>query len=145
MILDPVFIFCIRYGNSRSRLGNLVIASHGMCHFFVYPVKMEKASTGRILLLRQTKEKKLFTKDSTTGPAGSHAEYAVCHHQHFMARTASTYGGHIGLMTLTAGGQIEAIASRNTSQGFSTALSAFVAQNYAASERTGCWKPITRH
>ena len=27
-----------------------------------------------------------------------------------MARTASTYGGHIGLMTMTAGGQIEAIA-----------------------------------
>jgi Na+-driven multidrug efflux pump len=52
----------------------------------------------------------------------------------FMARTASTYGGHIGLMTLTAGGQIEAIAW-NTSQGFSTALSAFVAQNYAASEK----------
>jgi Na+-driven multidrug efflux pump len=37
-------------------------------------------------------------------------------------------------MTLTAGGQIEAIAW-NTSQGFSTALSAFVAQNYAASEK----------
>ena len=50
-----------------------------------------------------------------------------------MARTASTYGGHIGLMTLTAGGQIEAIAW-NTSQGFSTALSSFVAQNYAAKE-----------
>jgi Na+-driven multidrug efflux pump len=36
-------------------------------------------------------------------------------------------------MTLTAGGQIEAIAW-NTSQGFSTALSAFTAQNYAAKE-----------
>ena len=48
-----------------------------------------------------------------------------------MGRTATTYGGHIGLMALTAGGQIEAIAW-NTSQGFSTALSAFTAQNYAA-------------
>ena len=34
-------------------------------------------------------------------------------------------------MALTTGGQIEAI-TWNTSQGFSTALSAFVAQNYAA-------------
>lgn len=51
-----------------------------------------------------------------------------------MARTASTYGGHIGLMTLTAGGQMEAIAW-NTSQGFSTALSAFTAQNYAARKK----------
>ncbi|MDD4116515.1 MAG: MATE family efflux transporter, partial [Massilibacteroides sp.] len=52
----------------------------------------------------------------------------------FIARTASLSGGHIGLMTLTAGGQIEAIAW-NTSQGFSSALSAFVAQNYAAKKR----------
>ena len=34
-------------------------------------------------------------------------------------------------MTFTTGGQIEAI-TWNTSQGFSTALSAFIAQNYAA-------------
>ena len=51
-----------------------------------------------------------------------------------MARTASTYGGHIGVTTLTAGGQMEAIAW-NTSQGFSTALSAFTAQNYAARKK----------
>lgn len=51
-----------------------------------------------------------------------------------MGRTASTYGGHYGLVALTTGGQIEAIAW-NTSQGFSTALSAFTAQNYAARKR----------
>jgi putative MATE family efflux protein len=51
-----------------------------------------------------------------------------------MGRTASFYGGHIGLMTLTAGGQIEAL-SWNTSQGFSAALGAFVAQNHAAGRR----------
>ena len=49
----------------------------------------------------------------------------------FLGRTASTVGGHIGLMAMTTSGQIEAI-TWNTSQGFSTALSAFVAQNYAA-------------
>ena len=49
----------------------------------------------------------------------------------FLCRTASEQGGHIGLMTFTTGGQIEAI-TWNTSQGFSTALSTFIAQNYAA-------------
>ena len=49
----------------------------------------------------------------------------------FLGRTATEQGGHLGLMALTTGGQIEAI-TWNTSQGFSTALSAFVAQNYAA-------------
>lgn len=52
----------------------------------------------------------------------------------FMGRTATTHGGHLGLMTLTAGGQLEAIAW-NTSQGFSTALSTFVAQNFAAGQK----------
>lgn len=42
-------------------------------------------------------------------------------------------------MTLTAGGQLEAIAWY-TSQGFSTALSTFVAQNYAA----GCTERIRK-
>lgn len=59
---------------------------------------------------------------------------AFASHNLMMARTASTYGGHIGLMTMTAGGQIEAIAW-NTSQGFSTALSTFVAQNFAARKK----------
>ena len=49
----------------------------------------------------------------------------------FVSRIASLHGGHIGLMTFTTGGQIEAI-TWNTSEGFSTALSAFTAQNYAA-------------
>ena len=53
----------------------------------------------------------------------------------FLGRTASEQGGHLGLMALTTGGQIEAI-TWNTSQGFATALSAFVAQNYAARQVT---------
>lgn len=57
----------------------------------------------------------------------------------FMGRTASAEGGYLGVMTLTAGGQLEAIAWY-TSQGFSTALSTFVAQNYAA----GCTERIRK-
>ncbi len=49
----------------------------------------------------------------------------------YMARIASIYGGHIGVSSQTTGGQIEGI-TWNTSSGFSTALGAFVAQNYAA-------------
>jgi Na+-driven multidrug efflux pump len=52
----------------------------------------------------------------------------------FMGRTATLAGGHLGMMTLTAGGQMEAIAW-NTSQGVSSALSAFVAQNFAAGHK----------
>lgn len=53
----------------------------------------------------------------------------------FLSRTASEQGGHIGLMAFTTGGQIEAI-TWNTSQGFSTGLSTFIAQNYAAGQKS---------
>lgn len=48
-----------------------------------------------------------------------------------LARFASVYGGHLGITSQTTGGQIEGI-TWNTSNGFSTALGSFVAQNYAA-------------
>lgn len=57
----------------------------------------------------------------------------------FLSRTAAEQGGHIGLMAFTTGGQIEAI-TWNTSQGFSTGLSAFIAQNYAAGQKTRVWQ-----
>lgn len=48
-----------------------------------------------------------------------------------LARFASMYGGHLGITSQTTGGQIEGI-TWNTSNGFSTALGSFVAQNFAA-------------
>ena len=48
-----------------------------------------------------------------------------------LARTASLYGGHLGITSHTTGGQIEGI-TWNTSNGFATALGSFVAQNFAA-------------
>ena len=50
-----------------------------------------------------------------------------------LARTASVYGGYLGITSQSIGGQIEGI-TWNTSNGFSTALGSFVAQNYAASK-----------
>ncbi|WP_052115828.1 MATE family efflux transporter [Porphyromonas crevioricanis] len=55
----------------------------------------------------------------------------------FLGRQASSAAihsglpGHIGVATLTTGGQLEGL-TWNTSQGFATALSSIVAQNYAA-------------
>ena len=56
-----------------------------------------------------------------------------------LARIASIEGGHLGVTTQTTGGQIEAI-TWSTSQGFSTALGAFVAQNFAAGKMNRAWK-----
>ena len=48
-----------------------------------------------------------------------------------LARSASLYGGHLGITSQTTGGQFVGI-TWNTSTGFSTALGSFVAQNFAA-------------
>lgn len=48
-----------------------------------------------------------------------------------LVRIASIYGGYLGVTSQTTGGQIEGIMW-NTSQGFSTALGSFVAQNFAS-------------
>ncbi len=49
----------------------------------------------------------------------------------YMGRLASATGGHVGVATLTTGGQLEAL-TWSTAQGVTTALSTIVAQNYAA-------------
>ena len=115
MVLDPLFIF-----------GFVV------CVLFIYQLKIRNPLFGGFRFLTRLKSEYTLKIIHIGLPVATlNALFAVINF--FMARTASTYGGHIGLMTLTAGGQIEAIAW-NTSQGFSTALSSFVAQNYAAKE-----------
>jgi Na+-driven multidrug efflux pump len=56
----------------------------------------------------------------------------------FLVRIASVHGGHLGIATQTTGGQIEGI-TWNTSLGFSTALGAFVAQNFGADKMNRAW------
>lgn len=56
----------------------------------------------------------------------------------YMGRIASSVGGHIGVATLTTGGQLEAI-TWNTSQGVTTALCTIVGQNWAAGKRDRAW------
>lgn len=56
----------------------------------------------------------------------------------YMGRIASSVGGHIGVATLTTGGQLEAI-TWNTSQGVTTALCTIVGQNWAAGNLERVW------
>jgi len=56
----------------------------------------------------------------------------------YLVRIASIYGGHLGVVAKTTGGQIEGI-TWITAQGFSTALGAFVAQNFAAGKMSRAW------
>ena len=114
MALDPLFIFGFGMGTNGAACATWLSEATVLAIFIYYLKKKNRLFGGFPFLVRLK----------------SHYSRRIFQ----LGRTASTYGGHIGLMTMTAGGQIEAIAW-NTSQGFSTALSTFVAQNFAARKK----------
>lgn len=129
MVLDPLFIFVFDLGTNGAALATW-LSQALVTAIFIYQLKHRSKLLGGFPFLTKLKAfytKKIFKLGLPV--ALLNTLFAIINL--LMARTATTYGGHIGLMTMTAGGQIEAIAW-NTSHGFSTALSAFVAQNYAA-------------
>lgn len=132
MLLDPLFIFGFGMGTNGAACATWLSEATVLVIFIYYLKKKNKLFGGFSFFVRLKNRytKRIFQLGLPVAILNS--LFAVINLM--MARTASTYGGHIGLMTLTAGGQIEAIAW-NTSQGFSTALSTFVAQNYAAKKK----------
>ena len=132
MILDPLFIWVFGWGIIGAAWATFI--SQGTVFLiFIYLLKKRYMLFGGFPLL--VKLKANYTKRilSLGAPVALfNALFAVINL--FMGRTATLAGGHLGMMTLTAGGQMEAIAW-NTSQGVSSALSAFVAQNFAAGHK----------
>jgi len=129
MILDPLFIFGFGWNTEGAAIATWV-SQATVLGLFIYRLKKRKEVLGGFAFFTKL-ESRFVKRIFKLGLPVAILNTLFSIISLFMARTASLYGGHIGLMTLTAGGQLEAIAW-NTSQGFSTALSAFVAQNYAA-------------
>lgn len=132
MVLDPLFIFGFGMGTNGAACATWLSEATVLAIFIYYLKKKNRLFGGFpfFIRLKSRYSRRIFQLGLPVALLNS--LFAVINLM--MARTASTYGGHIGLMTMTAGGQIEAIAW-NTSQGFSTALSTFVAQNFAARKK----------
>ena len=129
MLLDPFFIFVLGLGTAGAAWATW-ISQAVVCLLFVYQLKVRQPLFGGFSFFTRLQRHYAWHIVRLGMPVAMlNSFFAVINL--LMGRAASTYGGHIGLMTLTAGGQMEAIAW-NTSQGFSTALSAFTAQNFAA-------------
>lgn len=129
IILDPIFIFVLDWGTTGAALATW-LAEATVCMLFVYQLKQKKILWEQFIFF--TRLKKMYTRRILKiGLPVAALNTLFAFVNMFLGRTATEQGGHLGLMALTTGGQIEAI-TWNTSQGFSTTLSAFVAQNYAA-------------
>ena len=139
MILDPLFIFVFDWKTDGAALATW-LAQACVFGLFVYQLKFKKILWDDFRFFSRLK--RVYTaKIVKIGFPVATLNVLFAFVNMFLGRTASTVGGHIGLMAMTTSGQIEAI-TWNTSQGFSTALSAFVAQNYAAKKISRVMKAL---
>lgn len=129
MILDPLFIFGLKMGTQGAAWAT-VISQITVFGLFMYQLRIrDKLFNNFSIITRLSRNKSAQILQLGIPIALLNILFAFVNM--FLGRTASQAGGHLGLMALTTGGQVEAI-SWNTSQGFSTALSSFVSQNYGA-------------
>ncbi len=129
IILDPLFIFGLGLGTKGAAWATW-ISEAVVLSIFIYQLRYRDSLLGGFPFFTRLKKKYTYRIFKLGLPvAALNSLFAFVNM--FLCRTASEQGGHIGLMTFTTGGQIEAI-TWNTSQGFATGLSTFIAQNYAA-------------
>ena len=129
IVLDPLFIFVIGWGTDGAAIAT-ALSQLSVFLLFIYRLKVKQTLFPHLSLFTRLK-RRYTSRILHLGTPAALLNLAFAFINMYMCKIAASTGGHIGLMTLTAGGQIEAI-TWNTAQGFSTALSSFVAQNYAA-------------
>ena len=128
MLLDPLFIFVCDWGISGAALAT-VVAQWVVALLFLIQVQGRDKLLGgwRIVGVLQRTETLAILKLGLPIVALNSLFVFITF---VMGTLTARAGGHIGVATINTGGQLEAI-TWNTSQGFGTALAAFVAQNYA--------------
>ena len=133
MVLDPLMIYGIGNIKGGGVLGAAFATwiSQGVVFIlFMWQMKRANGILSRFPYLIKLRKKYLF-RIIRIGLPVMLTQVLFASINTYLARIASVYGGHIGVTSQTTGGQIEGV-TWYTSLGFSTALGAFVAQNYGA-------------
>jgi len=139
MILDPLLIYGYaglpRFGIEGAAIATM-ISQFTVLSLFIWKTKAKGGVLNRFPYFIRLQKKHSFEIFKIGLPNA----LLSCVHAStnlFTASIASIFGGHIGVMSQTTGGQIEGICW-HAADGFSSALGAFVAQNHAAkkTERT---------
>ena len=133
MLLDPLLIFGIGGFGAMKTQGAAIATAFSetlVVVLFVRKMKQKNGVLDRFPFFVRLQKSYTWAVFKLGAPnAAMNCLFAAINF--YMARVASIYGGHLGVMSQTTGGQIEGI-TWSTSMGFSTALGTFIAQNYAA-------------
>ena len=133
MILDPLLIYVFKLDTAGAAIATL-ISQIIVFILFYYHIWIKKTLLGGFNFFMRLK-KTYVNKIVKVGLPVALLNIVFAIINMTLGRLASVEGGYIGLLTQTTGGQIEAI-TWYTAQGFSSALGAFVAQNYSAGENS---------
>lgn len=129
MLLDPLMIHTLGLGVAGAAWATVISEMLTLC-YFLYRLHFRDKLFDEFPLLAPLKHTYLWHIVKNGAPVAMlNVLFALI--SVYMGRLASSVGGHIGVATLTTGGQLEAL-TWNTSQGITTALCSIVGQNYAA-------------
>ncbi len=107
ILLDPLFIFGFGLGTNGAAYATW-ISQAAVFGIFIYQLRCRDALLGRFSFFTRLK-KKYTHRILKLGLPVATLNTLFAFVNMFLCRTASEQGGHIGLMTFTTGGQIEAI------------------------------------
>lgn len=139
MILDPIFIFLLDLGIAGAAWAT-IISQFFVFVLFVLLLYYKDRLLPHLALRHRMTRRHSMRLLSIGGPVGlMNSLYALINMS--LGRFASLSGGHLGVLTLTVGGQLEGICW-NTAQSFSTALGTFVSQNYGARQGTRVFRGL---
>lgn len=128
MILDPLFIIYLDFGTDGAAWATM-ISKIVVFILFTYIIKCKKVLFNNIKFITKLNLSMTSRIIKLGGPVALlNMVYSTINM--FLSRIASSHGGHLALQALTTGGQLESL-SWYSSQGLSSALSSFVAQNSA--------------
>lgn len=129
MILDPLFIHVFGWGVAGAAWATLLSQLTVCIAFLLRFIRIDRFFGGMQLARRLIWSKVWHITRIGLPASGLNVLFAIV--SIYMGRLASSIGGHIGVGTLTTGGQLEAL-TWNTAQGVTTALTTIVGQCYAA-------------
>ncbi|MDI9523623.1 MAG: MATE family efflux transporter [Bacteroidota bacterium] len=133
ILLDPLFIFGLGVVPAMGIRGAAlatVLSQAVVLLLFVRHLRGPNGALGGVRFITRPRKRYTLEVLKLGVPVAAMNVYFAFINMH-LARTASLYGGHLGITSQTTGGHIEGI-TWNTSTGFSTTLGSFSAQNNAA-------------